>query len=141
MQSVREVTLQLCTLYGTNDPFLIAKRKGIYVLFEPLGNIMGFFSSYKRTRFIHINCNSDQAEQRFTCAHEIGHVILHPKVNVPFLKRNTLQSIDRIEREANRFAVELLIPDELLLNGMTIYQAAAASGVPEEIAHLKSLPS
>ena len=36
-----------------------------------------------------------------------GHSQIHPRVNTPFLRKNTLFSTDR-EVEANRFAVELL---------------------------------
>ncbi len=140
MRNSKQAALQLIKKYGTNNPFKIASQKNIHVLFEPLGNILGYFSTYKRIRCIHINQGLDKSGQRFTCAHELGHVILHPKVNTPFLRRNTLVSIDRIENEANQFAVELLMPDELILGGMTIYEAAAASGVPQEVAHLKSLP-
>ena len=36
---------------------------------------------------------------------------MHPKANTPFLKNNTLFSINRLEIEANQFAVDLLIDD------------------------------
>lgn len=75
--------------------------------------------------------------QRFVCAHELGHAVLHPGLNTPFMKANTLLSTDRIEREANTFAVELLMPDELIQEYQTIYEAAVACGVPAEIASLK----
>jgi hypothetical protein len=70
-------------------------------------------------------------------------VILHPTVNTPFLSKHTLFSIDKIEREANEFAVELLMPDEWVYENrntaMTIYEAAAVYGIPPEVAHLKKL--
>jgi Zn-dependent peptidase ImmA (M78 family) len=128
---------QLIRKHGTNNPFKIADRKNILVIFEPLGNMLGYFNTYKRIPMIHINSDLDEADQRFTCAHELGHAVQHRHVNTPFLRRNTLQSIDRIEREANEFAAELLIPDELLHTGLTIYEAAQQCGVPREVAHLK----
>jgi Zn-dependent peptidase ImmA (M78 family) len=137
---IKRLVNQLVLKHRTNNPFKIAAQKNIVVLFEPLGNVMGYFNTYKRIPLIHLNTNSEEREQRFTCSHELGHAIQHPNVNTPFLKRHTLQSIDRIEREANEFAVELLIPDELLLEGMSIYEAASACGVPEEVAHLKRIP-
>lgn len=135
----KSAAAQLIRACGTNDPFEIATQKNILVLFESLGEILGYFSSYKRISAIHINRDCADTVQRFICAHELGHRMLHPKTNVPFLRRNTLASIDKIEREANQFAVELLIPDELLLGGMSIYDAAAACGVPKEVAHLKTI--
>lgn len=127
--------------YHTRNPFELAERLNILVYFKPLGNIYGFYYSLKRTRCIYINSDSSRPMQIFTCAHEVGHDILHQGINTPFLAKHTLVSVDKIEREANRFAVELLLPDEALLHGVTIYQAAAAYNVPEEAAHLKKITS
>ena len=59
------------------------------------------------------------------------------------MRNNTLFSIDQIEIEANRFAVELLIPDksiyELGNTNLTIKDAAVMYGVPKEVSHLKKL--
>jgi Zn-dependent peptidase ImmA (M78 family) len=67
----------------------------------------------------------------------LGHAVLHPRANTPFLKANTFFSVERIEREANEFAVELLMPDTVVREYQTIYEAAAACGVPEEVVRLK----
>ena len=94
-----------------------------------------------RVSFIHLNCELKSNWQRFVCAHELGHSILHPKANTPFLKANTLFSVDRIEREANELAIELLIPDQALYERrssiMTIHDIAAEYGVPHELVPLK----
>jgi len=137
---IRQTVAQLKKKYGSNDPFVLASLKNIVVLFEPLGEMLGYYNTSRRLKMIHINSTADHHEQLFTCAHEFGHIMLHPNVNTPFLRRHTLQSVDRIEREANQFAVELLIPDSLLLEGMTIFEAAAYCGVPSEVAHLKQIP-
>ncbi|CAM4182351.1 ImmA/IrrE family metallo-endopeptidase [Paenibacillus alkaliterrae] len=133
---IRRMVSQLTRNYGTNNPFTIAKQKNILVVYEPLGGVMGYFNTYKRMKMIHLNNSLDEIEMRFTCSHELGHALLHPKVNTPFLKRHTLFSVDRIEREANQFAAELLIPDELLLEH-TISEAAAICGIPEQMARFK----
>lgn len=140
MRLPKQSVLQLLKIYKTNNPFTIASRKGITVLYEQLGDILGYYSTYKRMKFIHLNRDNGESVQRFVIAHELGHVMMHPNLNTPFLRKNTLLSVDRIEREANEFAVELLISDKLLLEGVSIYDAAAACGVPEEVAHLKSKP-
>lgn len=137
---IKRLVSQLTHKHGTNNPYTIAAQKNIIVLFEPLGSMMGYFNTYKRIPMIHLNSDMGEQDQLFTCSHELGHAIRHRNVNTPFLKRHTLLSVDRIEREANEFAVELMVPDELLLEGMTIYEAAAISGVPLEIAHLKRPP-
>lgn len=137
---IKQTVAQLIKCHGTNCPYDMASQRNILVLFELLGEMLGYFNTYRRTKMIHINSSISEEDQRFTCAHELGHALLHPGISTPFLRRHTLQSIDKIERQANQFAVELLIPDKLLLDGMTIYEAANACGVPEEVVHLKKLP-
>ncbi|GAD14149.1 hypothetical protein GBL_2366 [Geobacillus kaustophilus GBlys] len=49
--------------------------------------------------------------------------------------------MDKVEREANEFAVELLLPDDFLYTyrntDMTIYEVATAYGIPTKLIHLK----
>src|SRR5688572_20586746 len=70
---------------------------------------------------IGINSNEGETRQRFTIAHEIGHLILHKNpmyvdtVAEVFLRNQTSgKGIDQNEIEANAFAVELLMPTEML---------------------------
>lgn len=48
-------------------------------------------------------------------AHELGHAIMHPDANTPFLRKCTGLLISKMEIEANKFAAELLIDDEVFL--------------------------
>jgi Zn-dependent peptidase ImmA (M78 family) len=137
---IKRTVAQLIKQYGTNCPFELASQMNITVLFESLEEMLGYFNTYRRMRIIHINDRISRQEQRFTCSHGLGHALLHSGVSTPFLSKHTLQSVDKIKRQANQFAVELLIPDKLLLDGMTIYEAASACGVPEEVARLKHPP-
>ncbi|MNW50553.1 Metallopeptidase ImmA [compost metagenome] len=137
---IQKTVAQLVKRYGTNDPFVIASERNIPVHFFDLMGILGHLQRYKRSFAICIHQGLDDMMRRYVCAHELGHSLLHPDLNTPFLRANTLQSVDKIERQANQFAVELLIPDQLLLEGATIYEAAALCGVPEEVAHLKKKP-
>ncbi|GGB41364.1 ImmA/IrrE family metallo-endopeptidase [Lentibacillus populi] len=139
---IKNIVDNLVKKYGTNDPFEIASAKNIYVLEHNLHEeIYGFYKYIRRNKFIYINSNLYQEEKRFTCAHELGHSEIHPRVSTPFLKRNTLFSVDKIEVEANRFAVELLMPDDTLYKlsdtKMTINDAASLYGVPDEVLDLK----
>ncbi|SDH22721.1 protein of unknown function [Aneurinibacillus thermoaerophilus] len=114
MTGIKEIVRQLIKKHKSNDPFQIAKEKNIIILFAELGTTFGFYSSYKRIQFIHLNNQLDEMMQRFVCAHELGHAVLHPKSNTPFLRANTLFSVEKLEVEANTFAVELLLPDEVI---------------------------
>ena len=68
--------------------------------------------------------NSDHAEvrQRFTIAHELGHILLHKytsphadgRVRVRFRDEDSSRGSDFEEIEANGFAAELLMPDRII---------------------------
>lgn len=120
--------------YKTYNPFEIAEARRIKVLYEPLGSVMGYHSHAFRQHFIHINQELDEHEARFVCAHELGHIILHPQVNTNFLLRRTFFSVGKIERQANTFAVELLTYELIPTDGYTVANCVAEYGIPQRIA-------
>lgn len=124
---------------NTNNPFEICKALDIVVKFENLGNIFGYCDTHFRMRSIHINENVPEHLQAFVCAHELGHALLHRNINTPFLSKNTLFSIDKIERQANTFAVELLLPDNILkeYEDINFYCLAQCAGIPNGLEELK----
>lgn len=140
--NIKEYALKIAEKHETTNPFEIARRKNIIVLFEDLGNTLGFYNTYKRFKFIHINNQIDGNTQRFVCAHELGHALLHPKANTPFLRNKTFFSVDRLEIEANTFAIELLLPDEMISEyqdtNLSIQEIAEIYGIPESFARLKT---
>lgn len=140
--NIKEYVLNIIEKYKTTDPFEIAKEKNIIVLFEDLGNTLGFYNTYKRFKFIHINNQIDEITQRFVCAHELGHAVLHPKANTPFLRNQPFFSVDRLEIEANTFAVELLLTDNMISTykdtHLSIQEVAEIHGVPRGFARLKT---
>ncbi|PHA00909.1 hypothetical protein COE51_06250 [Bacillus pseudomycoides] len=139
---IKEYVLNIAQKYESTNPFEIAQQKDIIVLYEDLGNTLGFYSTYKRFKFIHINNQIDEITQRFVCAHELGHALLHPKANTPFLRNQTLFSVDRLEIEANTFAVELLLTDKMISEyentNLSIQEVAEIHGVPRSFARLKT---
>jgi Zn-dependent peptidase ImmA (M78 family) len=143
MTAIKKVVRQIIKKHKSNDPFQIAKEKNIIVLFEELGSTLGFYSSYKRIQFIHLNNQLDEMMQRFVCAHELGHAVLHPKSNTPFLRTNTLFSVEKLELEANTFAVELLLTDEVVAQyqntDLTIYDVAKIYSIPKQLVYLKKI--
>ena len=104
-----------------------------------LGRIAGFYQYIKRHRCIYIHSGLRDHMARIVMAHELGHAVMHRKENCYFIEDRTLFFTSRIEREANRFAAELLIPDDLIYRyeGFTIRQIAYAEGVNEELLRLK----
>lgn len=133
MLGIKDIVERLIKQHGTNNPLEIASQKNIIILYEDFRNIMGYFNTSRRIAMIHVNCNLSEPIQRFVIAHELGHRFLHPNVNVPFLRNNTLMSIDKIEREANEFAVALMLYGADAEEGETVESYCARNGVPREM--------
>lgn len=130
--------------HNTDNPFELSKKLGFNILFFDLHpDILGFYKYEKKTKWIVINENSAEQEQYLTCSHELGHGIFHTRLNTPFLRKDTIFSVGRYEREANTFAVELMISDELWLDFIRsrtpLYEIARITGIPEQILKLKSI--
>ena len=137
--SPRQVAIGIAERYNTNNPFEIARERNIGILYDPMKTTYGFYVRYRRFQNIILNNTLPEGMQRFVCAHELAHSILHADLNVPKLTSYTLFSQDKFEVQANTFAVELLLPDELLREheDCSIYQLAASFGIPQEYAELK----
>lgn len=139
---IKKTVQDLIEKHQTNDSFIIARQMNINIIEHDLHeDIYGFYRYVRRNKFIFINSNLAEHKKKFVCEHELGHVILHPEVNTPFMRSNTYFSIDKIEHQANRFAIELAIPDELLqeyiLERMTLFDIANLYHVPVELIKLK----
>lgn len=134
--------LTVVKLYKTNDPFDLTDYLKFHVFFKPLHpDIMGFYKYYKKNKYICINSQMERHDQVTTCSHELGHGIMHPKVNTPFLRKNTFLSVEKYERQANLFAAELLISDDyfkmLVEQFYDFKRMSVATGIPEEFFYLK----
>lgn len=135
---INEKTNQLKQRYNTECPYELASYLKIHIMEHNLHpDINGYYKYDRRNQYIVINNNLDLNQQRIVCAHELGHAVLHPKVNTPFMNNNTFLSVSKIEREANLFAAELLIPDDGLIENETIYNIASLHNVPLELVKLK----
>ena len=136
---IKKSVQQIMRIYKTRDPFEIARLKHILIIFEDLGTINGYYKKAYRQKQIHINQNLPRHRQRFVCAHELGHAILHPNSNTPFLRGNTFFLVDKLEIEANSFALELLISDEELIQyrDYNIEQIARIYGYHQKLIELR----
>ena len=130
-------------IVGTRDPVAIAKFADIGIAVIPLGNIAGNYMLLKPNRrfFVNEDISIDDPMYRVVVAHELGHALLHRKENCAFLQNHTLLLTSGIEREANQFAAELLIPDDMLQNysGHTGDLFCACTGYPKELLKLRLL--
>ena len=139
MLDVKKRIAYLKNKYRTTNPFDLANMLGIVVIKEDLGVIDGYYNKQLRQKQIHINCNLSENDMLFTCAHELGHALLHPNANTKFLRDNTFLSVDKLEQEANRFALELLLPDELLFeySDYSVQQLSSLFGYSENLIRLR----
>lgn len=141
---IRKKVQQLIRRHGTNDPERLARTMGINVIYIDLGgSVYGTYLKYKRVKTILIDAErTPEHLRRFVLAHELGHAVCTPDANTSWISAYTLAlNTDRIEREANTFAVELLLPDDFVHEneGCSIYQLARLRGVPEGLVELKGI--
>lgn len=108
----------------------LAEVVGARVEYEAYdGELSGMLLRRGDDAVIGVNLKHAPTRQRFSIAHEIGHMILHrsenfhiaEKFQIKFrdLRSSTGQDSDEIE--ANQFAAELLMPEELLARDISGY--------------------
>ena len=103
---------KLVRTYGTRDPFGIAKAMGFIIIKTPLKGIRGFYQEARRCRIIYLRADMPEQEQKWVCAHELGHALQHKGLNRIFMDNCTQMVTSRYEKEANQFAIDLLYSDE-----------------------------
>lgn len=131
---LKEKISKLVKKHKTNDPFELAAYMNIIVIFWDLHEqIKGYYKYDRRNRYIVINQNLSDAWKKLVCAHELGHALLHTRINTPFMRLNTLMSVDKVEREANEFAVNLLLYGVNFEDYETIYDLLRENGIPLEM--------
>lgn len=104
----------------------IAKGLGALIRFQPLDEeLSGMIYIKDGTPIIGVNALHHPNRQRFTLAHEIGHLVMHHDIisaevhvdrDFPVLMRDATSATGQVkrERDANRFAAALLVPRDLL---------------------------
>lgn len=100
----------------------LCKKMGISVFEEYLPeDVSGFiviqeepFHDYDSGRVIVVNLSDSAERRRFTIAHELAHYILHRDDNQPLYAHRDAGQNGGIEREANIFASNILMPEDLV---------------------------
>ena len=137
--NVKRLVDSLVRKYNTRNPFEIISNLNAIVIFYPLHGVKGFYQYFQRNNLIYIDEALDDVEKNFVCAHELGHMLLHKKTNAIFMDSRTQLNTTKYEIEADRFAVDLLIPDETILeNGqMTTEQLGRTLGYSKDLIELR----
>lgn len=100
--------------YRTRNPFEIIQGLNVILVFAPLIDTRAFYQYFQRNNIIYIDENLSRHEQVFECAHEMGHMFLHKKANTIFMDTRTGFNTNKFEKEADTFAMDLLIGDDVL---------------------------
>lgn len=136
---IQYYTSQLLQLAGIQEPPVpveqIAQRRGAclrYVSYD--GELSGLLFEEQGQAIIGVNMAHPKTRQRFTIAHELGHLELHHwhefHIDRNFHAVSRLQgdkleissqSINAMEVDASRFAIELLMPATMLLKDVQGY--------------------
>ena len=132
---------QLVRKYQTRDPFEMIKGMNVILVHYPLEGVRGFYQYFQRNNIIYLDERLSETERRFVLAHELGHMFLHKRANAIFMDTRTQFNTNKFEKEANTFAVELLVPDTEITENpdLTIGQLARMTGYSEELLKCKNI--
>ena len=125
---IKKIVNSLVKKHKTRNPFEIIKGLNVILVPVPLKGVRGFYQYFQRNNIIYIDDSLPEHEQILVCAHELGHMLLHKKANTT-----------KYEKEADLFAMELLVPDDIFLEYQeyTTGQIAHALGYNEELIKLR----
>lgn len=134
---ITKAVQNLVSEYGTNDPFELADALGILIM--PSKAIKGCTMNLLGYPVIFLGEDLNDFERRYVCAHELAHNVLHDIKQYDPLIHSTFFNEDKVEVEADTFAAELLISDDVSIKypGFTLEQVAASENVPLELVKLK----
>lgn len=132
---------KLLKKYKTRNPFMLAEAMNITIKYYDFKTLKGFYTYCYKNRYIGLNRNLCDIEQRLCCAHEIGHDQLHRHLTHYMKDYNLFATNSKIEYQANLMAAHLLVPDNLLDKyhgcNYTLEQIAALEHLYPDLIKLK----
>lgn len=132
--------LKLIKKYGTNNPFKLAKKLNIEIIFDDLGEVRGLFKRILKRKFIFINSELSEFDQMLVCSHELGHAVLHASSNYQFMIDNTkILRLSKLENEANLFASYLLFPNDDFTESLDFIENKTNSLMINEMKRLREI--
>lgn len=140
MNNILAAAKKIAKKYSSNDPFELCSALDVIITVTDLpSGINGFYNNVLGFPFIYLNSKLNNCELKAVCAHELGHMLLHPHMNTLYIKTKTIINGDRLEREADIFAACLLIPNSIPIEDqtVTVQQLAYELDVPSEVIQIK----
>lgn len=131
--------------YNTRNPYALCRKLNINIVENYFNDTMpkAFFKKVLHKKFIILNLSriENDSEKLFSICHELGHALLHSSDSAFYLHDHTFCVRSRFETEANKFAAELMINENIIdkdqLYEMTKNQLANFYMVPVELIQYK----
>lgn len=136
---IRKKANQLARYHQTRNPFEMIYGLNVILIRYPLNGVRGFYQYFKRNNLIYIDESLSEHDQIFVCAHELGHMFLHKTANAIFMDTRTQFNTNKYEQEADKFAVEFLLSNELLkeYENYSIEQISRITGYHKKLIELR----
>ena len=121
------------TVYDLIDYF------GILLFFVDWETGIGEYRYINKRRVIVVNQNLDENMKLCVLFHELGHALCHRTINCYYMANRTRLRTSLYEVEAERFAAEMLLPEQLdeNLRDRSKKEIAAYYGVTENLVEMK----
>ena len=120
--------------YQTTNPYELADCLDYILLpYHFRKNIRGMLLVVDDITCIGYSTRLSRHVQGAVICHEIAHRLLHPGCNYFVIRENMPLFQKRLEYDANRFAVELLLTERWPRPGESVYEFAAKYEVPEHL--------
>lgn len=139
MEWIKKIVEGMIETCGTRDVYELVDKLEITVIKKTLSGKKGrFLRDIFNNEYIYVSNELSVEEEKIVIAHELGHLILHTSLLTSHYTENNLLVKDKLEVQANKFAAELLIPDDVeIYEGMTTKELACYLKIPEELVKLK----
>ena len=113
IDNIRKIVNKLKEKYATNDPFVLAKKLKIDIVYDDIGDVSGLYKICVRRKYIVLNYELDDKDSIYlVLLHEIAHCVMHKFLRPQFkIGSHILPKGSIYETEADLFALEFLGPD------------------------------
>lgn len=116
MEDIKKFVNYITKKFYTTNPTELCQSFGIELLkdyLQPIKDylqpIKGYYTKSNRIKIITIDYDLDEKEKDIVISHELGHALLHKDISTTFFHKFTKFSTDKIENEANIFAMYLTL--------------------------------
>lgn len=138
---IKKTVIKLVNTCNSRNVYDICSYLDIEIIKHDLNNIKGYYTSLEGQKAIILNNHLPFEEEEIVLAHELGHINLHSNSNICFLTNYTYSNTNKFENQANKFAAELMVSDNDLLEikemNFNLEQMACYFRVPLELLEFK----